>query len=95
MLGIPAYLRPSKGKQSFSFVFVHVAVASEQVPTCCSLGLCYSVVIAVFSIMLQSYTQFVQNFEGENSFMCTVESSSSRVVLFAPLSERSAWVKAS
>ena len=46
------YLRPSKGKQILSYVFVPVAVAFEQVLTCCSLGLCYCAVTAALSITL-------------------------------------------
>jgi len=40
------YLRPSEGKQLFSFVSMPVTVAFEQVLTCCSVGSCYSAVIA-------------------------------------------------
>ena len=51
LLEIPAYLRPSKSKQIFfSFAFVPSAVVSDQILTCCSLGLCYSAIIAAFSI---------------------------------------------
>ena len=51
LLVIPAYLRPSKSKQIFfSFAFVPSAVVSDQILTCCSLGLCYSAIIAAFSI---------------------------------------------
>ena len=43
LLEIPAYLRPSKGKQTFSFVSVPTAAAAlGLILTCCSLGLCYS-----------------------------------------------------
>src|SRR5699024_7847101 len=59
---IPAYLRSSKGKQVWffcllvflPFTFVPVAVAVEQVLTCCSLGPCCSAVITVLSIGLQT-----------------------------------------
>jgi len=47
LLEIPAYGRPSKGKQLLSFVFVPVAIAFEQILTCYNLGPCYSAVIAV------------------------------------------------
>ena len=56
LLEIVAYLRPSKGKQILSFVSVPTAVAFEQVLTCCSVGLCDFVVIAVLLITLQCYT---------------------------------------
>ena len=56
LLEIPVYLRPSAGKQLLSFISVSMAVAFEQVLACCSLGPCYSAVIAVLSIMLQCYT---------------------------------------
>jgi len=46
-------LRPSKGKQLLPFVSVLMTVVFEQVLTCCSLGPCYSAVIAVLSLMLQ------------------------------------------
>ena len=49
---IPAYLRPSEGKQILSFVSVPMAVAFELTLTCCSLGLCCYAVIAAFSITL-------------------------------------------
>lgn len=51
-LEIPAYLRPSEGKQLLSFISVPLAVAFEQILTCCSLGSCCSAVIAALSIML-------------------------------------------
>jgi len=54
---IPAYLRPSKGKQILSFVSVLTAAAFEYIFTWCSLGLCYSAVIAMLSIALQHYTR--------------------------------------
>ena len=52
LLEIPAYLRPSKGKQLFSFVSASTAAALELILTCRSLGLCCPAVIAVFSITL-------------------------------------------
>ena len=53
LLAILAYLKPSEGKQFHSFISVPIAVAFEQVLTCCSLGPCYSPVIAVLSKVLQ------------------------------------------
>jgi len=53
MLNIPVFPRPSKGKQLLSYISVPMAVAFEQVFACCSLGLCYSAVTAVLSIVLQ------------------------------------------
>ena len=55
LLEIVVYLRPSKGKQILSFLFVLMAVVFEQVLACCSLGLYYSAVIAALSIALQRY----------------------------------------
>ena len=52
LLEIPAYLRPSKGKQLFSFVSASSIAALGFTFTCCSLGLCYPAVIAVFPITL-------------------------------------------
>ena len=52
-LEIPVYLRPSEGKQPLSFISVATAVELDQTLTCCSLGPCYSVVIAALSFMLQ------------------------------------------
>jgi len=52
LLEIPAYLRPSKGKQLFSFVSVCMAAVFERILTCYSLGLCYFAIIAVLSIAL-------------------------------------------
>jgi len=56
LLQVPVYLRSSKGKQPFSIVFAHVAVAFEHVLTCCSLGPCYCVFFATLSIVLCSVT---------------------------------------
>ena len=53
LLGIPVYLRPSKGKQLLSFISVPMTAAFVQILACCSLGLCYSAVIAEISIVLQ------------------------------------------
>jgi len=53
-LGMPAYPRPSKGKQILSFVSVFTAAAFEHIGTCCSLMLCYPAVITALSIALQS-----------------------------------------
>jgi len=52
LMEIPAYLRPSEGKQLLSFVSVLTAVVFEQVFTCCSLGLYYSTVPVALSIAL-------------------------------------------
>lgn len=46
MLGIPAYLRPSEGKQVLSLISVPVFATSECILTCYSLGHCYYAVIA-------------------------------------------------
>ena len=53
LLEIPAYLRPSEGKQLLSFISVPTAVVFEQILACCILGLCCSAVIAVLSIALE------------------------------------------
>jgi len=55
---IPAYLGSSKGKELPSFISEPMAVAFEQVLTCCSLGSCYSAVIAVYSIALHLVISF-------------------------------------
>ena len=47
------YLRPSESKYVPFFISVPMAVAFEQTLTGCSLGPCYSAVIAVLSLMLQ------------------------------------------
>ena len=53
LLQVPVYLRSFEGKQNLSFVYVLVAVAFEQVVTCCSPGPCCFAVIAALSIVLQ------------------------------------------
>ena len=53
LVEIPEYLRPSEGRWFLHFVSVPMAAALEHTLSCCSLGLCYSPIIAVFSIMLQ------------------------------------------
>jgi len=53
LLENPACLRLPEGKQPLSFISVPTAVELEQTLTCCSLGPCYSVVIAVLSFTLQ------------------------------------------
>lgn len=40
LLEIPAYLWHSEGRQLLSFMSVPIAVAVEQIVTCCSLGPC-------------------------------------------------------
>jgi len=50
-LEIPAYWSPSKGEQLLFFISVHMAVAFEQILTCCSP--CCSSVTTVPSIVLQ------------------------------------------
>ena len=50
---IYVYVRLSEGKQFLFFVSVPMVVAFEQILSCYSLGPCCSVVIAVFSIVLQ------------------------------------------
>jgi len=51
LVEIPVYLRPSEGKHLYSFVSASAA-SLGLILTCCSLGLCYSTVIAVISIPL-------------------------------------------
>jgi len=51
-LVIPAYLRPSKGKETFPFVSVFVAAAFGLIFACCGLGLCYPALIAVLCVAL-------------------------------------------
>lgn len=46
------YLRFSDGKWLLCSVSVLIAVAFEQILTCCSLGFCCYTVIAAFSIIL-------------------------------------------
>jgi len=53
LLEITVYLKPSEGKQLISFISVLSAIAFAQTLTCCSLGPCYSAVIAVLSIVSQ------------------------------------------
>ena len=60
------YLRPFKGKQIL--FFVSVAAVFEQAFACCSLGLCYSAVVAALSIVLQYYKQCVV--EGRRTVIC-------------------------
>ena len=58
LLEIPAYLRPSKGKQTFSFVSVPTAAALGLILTCCSLGPCYSTVngvLSCYSVLFKTY----------------------------------------
>lgn len=52
LLEIPACMRSSNVKQILFFVFVFMAAAFEQVLTYRSLGLCFSTIIAAFSITL-------------------------------------------
>ena len=59
MLEIPAYWRPSKGKQFF-FVSMSMAAVFGLVLICCSLVLCYSAVIAILSFTLQHYSTDLQ-----------------------------------
>jgi len=58
LLEIAAYLRPSEGKQLLPFISVPIAVAFEQILTYCSLGTCYSRVIAAHSIALHRMHPF-------------------------------------
>jgi len=51
LLKIPICLRYSEGKQLLSFISEPVAVACEQILTCCSLAPCCSAVIAALSIV--------------------------------------------
>ena len=57
LLEIPAYLRPSEGKQLLSFISVPAVVAFGQVHILCSLEPCYSAVIAVLSFMSKGLSQ--------------------------------------
>jgi len=52
LLEVPVRLRLSEGKQLLSFVSVSMAVAVQQILTCCSVELCCSAVIAALSIAL-------------------------------------------
>jgi len=56
LLEICAYLRPSEGKQLFSSVSAFTVAALELILTCCSLRLCCSAIVAVFSVVLQHYS---------------------------------------
>ena len=56
LLEIHIYLRLSEGKHLISFVSVLVATAFGLILACCSLGPCYSAVIAALSIVLQHIT---------------------------------------
>ena len=60
LLEIPVYLRPSKGKQLISFVFVPIAAAFGHILTCCSLGLYFPTITVVFPIALQSYSDHLR-----------------------------------
>ena len=51
LLEMPAYLRPSKGKQGFSFLSVSMAAAFGLVLTCCSLAICYPAIIAIIAVL--------------------------------------------
>ena len=51
LLEVPAYLKPSKGKQLLSFISVPMAAVFEQILTCWSLGPCCSAVVAALSIV--------------------------------------------
>ena len=59
LLEICVYLRPFKGKQLLSFVSVSTTVVFEHILTCCSPRLCYSAVVAAFSIALQISIEFL------------------------------------
>ena len=54
LLELSVYLRPSEGKRLLSVISVLTAVVFEQTLPCCSLGPCYSAVIAVLSIAFQN-----------------------------------------
>ena len=47
---IPVCLRPSKGKQLFSFISASMAAAFGIVLICCSQRLCHSAIFAILSI---------------------------------------------
>lgn len=57
LVEIPASLRPSEGKQIFSFSFVSMSLAAAFgfILTCGSLGLCYPTIIAVLSVASWHY----------------------------------------
>ena len=57
LLQIPAYLRPSEGKQFFFFpspsplfVSMFMAAVFGLILTCCTLGLCHPAIIAVIAL---------------------------------------------
>ena len=59
LLEFPAYLTSSKGKQLFSFVSASTAAVFGLILTCCSVGFCHPLIIAVLSIRLYRYTHLV------------------------------------
>lgn len=54
LLEISAYLRPSEGKQLFSFI--SAATTLELILICCSQELCHPAIIIVLSIPLEHYS---------------------------------------
>jgi len=50
---IPAYLRPSKGKQHFSFISTYVTVVLGLVLVCYSQRLCHPAIAVVLFILLE------------------------------------------
>ena len=55
-LEIPVYLRPFEGKQFLSFISLLTTAQFVQILNCCSLGPCYSALIAALSITLQLFS---------------------------------------
>ena len=55
-LEILVYLRPSKGKQLFSFISSSMAALFGLVLVCCCQRLCYSAIISVYIIALRWFT---------------------------------------
>jgi len=53
LLELSVYLRPSEGKRLLSVISVLTAVVFEQTLPCCSLGPCYSAVVAALFVVLR------------------------------------------
>ena len=59
LLEIPVYLQPSEGKQPLSIISVPMAVAFEQILTCCSLGPFSLLSLLRFPLHYTSHTFFL------------------------------------
>jgi len=53
------FLRPSEGEQRFSFVSASMAAAHGLILTCCSPGLCYPSVTAVFPHIIELQREWI------------------------------------